>query len=145
MKDSMKPLRLGIFAVIDGQITYNAVVVPVYDEKVFTGAVPDLYILLSTQQESPTGDQNDCELIRDSFIDIEIIRKTGSEVSKDTIDDVSDQLYQLIIPSQGVAGFTVAGFQISNPRMVSALTQNVTLTETESVLRKIVRFAATLI
>lgn len=145
MRDSMKPLRLGIFAVIDGQITYNATPVPVYDEKIYTSESPDLYILLSTQQETPAGDQNDCMFIRDSFIDIEIIRRTGSEVSKDAIDDVSDQLYQLLLPSQGGAGFTVSGFQVSDPRLVTANSQNVTLSQTQSVLRKICKFAVTLI
>lgn len=144
MIDSMKPLRLGIYAVINGQLTYDSADVPVYDEKVFTGSVPALYVLLSTQQENPAGEENDCMFIRDSFIDIEIIRTTRSEVSKDTIDDVSDQIYQLLIPSHQTAGFTVTGFNISNPRLVSAITRELEISATESILRKICKFAVTL-
>lgn len=141
MRDTMKAIRTGIHGIIDGAISYNSAAVPVYDEKVFTGVSPDLYIIFSTQQESPGPDQNDCtEMVRSS-IDIEIIRRTGSEVSKDTIDDVSNDLYGLIVPAHGLAGFTMSGFQIIYAARESAVTQNIITTESESILRKTIRFS----
>lgn len=136
----MKPVRHGIYGIINNQVELNAVTIPVYDEKVFTDQSPPLYILLSTQQETLGPDQNDCSEFIRSSIDIEIIRRSGSEVSKDDIDDVSDQLYELIIPSLGEAGFTLANFRISYAARDSAFSQNISITETESVLRKIIRF-----
>lgn len=144
MTDSMKPLRLGIFAVLDGAITYNSTAVPVYDEKVFTDESPNLYILLSDQQESNAPERSDCtEPIR-STINVEIVRRTGSEVSKDTIDDVSNSIYALLITSPGIAGFTVSGFQVIDVYKESAISRNVQITETQSILRKIINFVTIL-
>lgn len=141
MRDTMKPLRHAINGVVTGQITVGAITLPDYDEKVFTGESPALYIVYSTQQETPGPEENDCSMIVRSSIGIEIIRRSGSEVSKDDIDDASDQLYQILIPSYGTAGFTIPGFNISYAARESAITQNLAITETESILRKIIRFA----
>lgn len=145
MRDSMKQIRLAINTLINGTVMYNGIAIPCYDEKIFTGETPDLYILYSTQQESPGPDQTDCTFNMNSSIDIEIIRRTGSEVSKDAVDDVSNDIMQLVIPSQGTAGFTLSGFQIVNAVRESAITQNLTITETQSILRKITRFVFNLV
>lgn len=145
MRDSMKPVRLAINTLINGVVTYKGNPVKCYDEKVFTGQVPDIYILYSTQQETPGPDQTDCTFNMNSSIDIEIISRTGSEVSKDVLDDVSNDIMQLVVPTQGTAGFTLSGFQIINAARESAITQNITITESQSILRKIVRFVFNLV
>ena len=53
MRDTKKILRHAIFNALDGQITYNSVAVPVVDEKIRNSAPSDLFIVLSTQSESP--------------------------------------------------------------------------------------------
>lgn len=140
MRDSMKPVRQAINTLINGVVTYKSAPVKCYDEKVFTGDMPDIYILYSTQQETPGPDQTDCTFSMRSSIDIEVISRTGSEVSKDVLDDVSNDIMQIIIPTQGTAGFIMSGFQIIDAARESAISQNLTITESQSILRKIIRF-----
>jgi hypothetical protein len=145
MKDTMRILRKAIADCITGNISYGSNVVKVYDEKIFTGEVPTIYILLSTQQESST-EENDCTWITRSSIDIEVIAKSGFEVSKDIIDDVSNSMMELIAPLPGLNGFSQqSGFIISGIVRESALTRNVQISETQSILQKIVKFTATII
>lgn len=136
----MKPIRHGINTLIAGQVTYAAGVVPVYDEKVYTGEIPDIYILLSTQQEADT-ERTDCTWTTRSSIDIEIIARSESEVSKDVIDDVSNDVMELIAGLPGAWNVSnPSGFQIIDCFRESAMTRNVSLTETQSILQKVIRF-----
>lgn len=140
MRDTMKPVRRAIFDVASGLVSYKGNVVAVYDEKVFTGETPNVYILLSTQQETD-DDRTDCTWYTRSSIDVEIIAKSGSEVSKDVIDDISNQFMEMVAGLPGV--FNVAaqsGFQIVDLYRESAITQNLQITQNESILRKITKF-----
>lgn len=134
MKDTKKILRLAVFNALDGQITYNAVAVPVLDEKVRNSAASDLFILLTTQSETAV-DRNSSGFITQSSIDIEIVQKTGTEVSKDAIDDVCEDVLEIIFPAIGTLGITVpAGFQFQEGFRESCTTQLVSVSETQSVL-----------
>lgn len=135
MKDTSKPLRLGVFALLSGHIN-----VPVYDEKkVVTDSTKRLFVVLSTQQETPS-DENDCTWINRSSIDIEIIQKSGSEVSKNDIDDLSNLILQILIPTPYTTPITSGNLQFQNAFIESIISRNVSLSETESVLIKVIRF-----
>jgi hypothetical protein len=144
MRDTMKPLRRAIDAVINGQILFNENVVPTYDEKVNSDRSPSVYILYSTQQETDT-EGNDCTWVTRSSIDIEIIARSQSEVSKDVIDDISNDLTDLVLGLPGASGISIgAGLQLVSIRRESAITRSIELSQTESILRKIVKFVAIL-
>lgn len=140
MRDTMMPLRHAIYAVINAAITYKLSTVPVRDERLFTGEVPDIYILMSTQQETNV-DEQDCTWTTNSSITLETIVKSGSEVSKDVFDKVSNDMMELIIGLPGAIHITMPGFQIITGYRESAITQNIVIAETgQSVLRKLTTF-----
>ncbi len=141
MRDTKKPLRLAVFNCLNG----NTGGVPVSDEKRLVSNTANLFIILSTQQETPV-EENDCTWINRSAIDIEIYQKTGSEVSKDTIDDTSNIILTLLMPTRQVMGITEpSGLQFANPFCESNITRNLSLSDTESVLVGVVRFVVTII
>jgi hypothetical protein len=133
MKDTKKILRTAIFNALGG-LTYSGSSVPVYDEKQKTGQTNNLYVLLGTQQETDV-ESNDSTWITKSSIDIEIVHKTGSEVSKDVIDTTYENMMEILIPTPQTVGLTIpAGFQFLNATRDMSLTQSVEITATESVL-----------
>ena len=145
MRGTMKILRHAVRDKLNGNVSYDSMQVPIYDEKQFVSDSANIFILLGTQQETPTED-NDCTFITLSSIDIEVISKTANEVSKDMIDDVSDIIQNLILPTRQALGLSEpSGYQLQNPVFASSLTQNLTITETQSILRKILKFTVSII
>jgi hypothetical protein len=145
VKDTKKILRSAIYTALSGNITYNAVNVPVVDERLRSTQTANNFIVLSTQQETDV-ENNDCAFITDSYIDIEIVNKTMSEVSKDVNDDIYEDVMEILIPTPYDAGFSLpAGFQLSKAVRQSSITQNISLSPTESVLVTIVKLVFTII
>ena len=139
MKDTKKILRHAVFNALDGQITYNSVAVPVVDEKIRNSAPSDLFIVLSTQTETPV-ERNSSSYNTVSSIDIDIVQKTGTEVSKDAIDDVCEDMLEIIFPAISSIGLTVpSGFQFQEGYRESCSTSLVVISETQSILVSRVR------
>ncbi len=142
MRDLSKPFRLAVFSVLNG----NTGGIPIYDEKRLVSATDNTFILLSTQQQTQQQTQeevNDCTWVSRLSIDIEVYNKTGSEVSKDTIDDVSNTILGLLLPTVGVSPISSGGIQFTYAFAESIISRNIGITETESVLQKVIRFVAT--
>lgn len=139
MKDTKKILRHAVFNALDGQITYNSVAVPVVDEKIRNSAPSDLFIVLSTQTETAI-ERNSSAFMTNSSIDIDIVQKTGTEVSKDAIDDVCEDMLEIIFPAISSIGLTVpSGFQFQEWYRESCSTSLVVISETQSILVSRVR------
>lgn len=142
MKSTMKPLRKAVYTCINGNVSYSGGVVPIYDEKVYTGSQPDVYILLSTQREQDVTEQ-DCTFTHKSSIDLLIIAKSGSEVSKDVVDDIGDRILELVLNLPGSHNLSAqTGFNILEVKMESAVSGNVQVSPTQSELQKIVSLTA---
>lgn len=145
MKDTMKPFRRAVYDCLNGQITYKGSIVKVMDEKVFTGQIPSVYILLSTQREQDVTEQ-DCGWQTRSSIDVIIITKTESEVSKDAVDNISNTMLQLVLNLPGDDNLAVqAGFQILEVKRESAGSGQVQISPTQSELQKITTLTAHII
>ena len=141
MKDTQKPLRQAVFNLLDGQLTYDSAAVNVYDEM---NDGDDIYVLLSTQQE--TFDETSDTFITRSSISIEVVAKTGTWVSKDIIDDISDQIYDLLRPTTSTTGLAnPSGFLIQNVQRENAITQTLQISATESILRKLITIVVTIV
>lgn len=140
----MKPLRHALFTCVNGNITYAGNVVKLYDGRVFTGDTPNVYMYFSTQQEQDATDQ-DCAWQTKSRIDVVIVAKSGSEVSKDIIDDISQRFYDLVLTLPGSDLLAVQnGFQILEVKIESAASGNVQISPTQSELQKIVSLTASI-
>lgn len=144
MKDTCKILRTAIFNALTGAITQNSVTVPVYDETVGAASTSDLYIILSTQSES-SQDTSEA-FITQSSIDIEIIDRRGFSASKDDLDDVYQSMMEILIPTTTTIGITVPGtHQFLNAVRDSSNTQAVSISETQTILRRTTRLVFTII
>lgn len=139
MRDTSKQIRLAVFTALTGNIGY-----PVYDEKRLVSATDDIFVVLGTQQEVPTND-TDCTWINRSAIDIEIQQRTGSEVSKDTIDDISNAILTILIPVPFVTNIMSVNLQFQLANVDSIISRNVSISDTESVLVKVIRFVVTIV
>ena len=137
MRDISKPYRLAVFTALSGNVT-----VPVYDEKRLISATDTTFVLLSTQQQTPQ-EENDCTWISRASIDIEVTQKTGSEVSKDDIDDISNLICGILITAPFYTTLTSTNLQFQNAFIESIISRNLSISETESVLIKIIRFVCT--
>lgn len=142
MRDTCKPYRVAIYNLLNGNLgTFQGSTIKLFDEKKKVGETGSLYVVLSTQSETPT-DLNDCAFIVNSVIDIEIIRKSGFEVTKNDIDEVANTIYGLILPDVQTSGLTTpSGFQFDIPVRTRSLTRNLSITDAESVLTKIITFS----
>jgi hypothetical protein len=146
MKDTKKILRLALFNALNGNVTYNNNPVVMYEEKLPSGVSPDMFILLSNQQETSSDDNDSC-FITKSSIDIEIVHKTGSDLSKDDIDDVYEQLMEILIPKPFTLGGWVIvqeGFIFHNPYRESCITNTVVISETETVITERLKIVFTI-
>jgi len=140
LRDTSKQVRLAVFALLSGNVTGF----PVFDEKRLVSSTAVKYILLSTQQETPDV-ENDCTWINRSSIDIEVVQRTGSEVSKDEIDDAANTVLGLLIPTPLVTPMASVNLQFQNATIESILSRNLSITETESLVTKVIRFVVTVV
>lgn len=140
MRDTQKPLRTAIYNVLNGNVTYDGeTVFKLYDEKKKVGQTERIYGLFGTQQT--TRDRTSEYWITDERIDIEIVHSTEFEVSKDMIDDISDQLYLLLMPGPiNSALADPTSMLIQHFELEQALTRAVEISPTQSEVSKIITF-----
>lgn len=141
MKETKKIIRQAIYDAINGNITIGSTTIPVSDEK---NDNDNLYILLSSQQE--VDDNTSDTFITSSTIDIEVVQQTGYSVSKDDIDDITEQILEIIIPTPMTNGLTApTGIQIMNVRRESSRSLAMEISATETIIRNITTISATII
>ena len=144
MRNTKKILRIAIYQTLNGNVNYNSANVPVYDEKVPSNVSADIYILLSTQQEVENNDDSSFTTL--SSIDVEVCQRTGSEVSKDSIDDIEELVTNILQPTPITDGLADPSLiQILNFKRVRSLSRALELSPTESILRNIITFQADVI
>jgi len=142
MRDTHYLIRRAFYAVLQGQVTYAGQIVNFYDEKKKASSSDNVYAIFSTQQSSRSQDSNDSTWITDERIDIEITQKQGFEVTKDFIDDVSNQMYQLLMPTRGQDALPVQNeMQFRNVELETALTRSVQISPTETIISKVITFS----
>lgn len=141
----MNILLRAVFNKLSGNITYASQSVPVYDEKKSVSSSVDLYILLGRQTESDDI-QDDDTFATTSTIEIEIWYKTSFETSKEAVHSVSNQILQLLIPTPYTSGLGVQDhFQILNLRRTSAITQGFQISDTQTILAKIITISSQIV
>lgn len=146
MKDTQYPLRLAVNSVLAGNIIIEGQTINLYDEKKKAGDSDNLYIIFGTQQSTKASRQFDQSWFTDEKIDLEIFHKTGFEVTKDLIDEVSNRVYELLMPTRAADALPVQdNMQIQNFQLEQALTRAVQISPTETVVSKIMTFSCQVI
>ncbi len=140
MKDIDKILRKAVFDALDGNIS-----VPVFDEVKKIGNTQTLFVILGGQRtkRDPTADGL---WARRCTIEVIITQKTGSSVSKDDIDDVSNEILEILFPDYDTFGVSSpSGFQFANEDFETGTTNRLQLTPTESVIAKVLLISVNII
>lgn len=98
-----KAIRNGFYDTLKDQLTYDSNPVHIYDSAT-SGEVAgeNIYVLLTSQ--SSVNDGNYRQFRWNSVQAIEIVSKQISSVSKDIVDDISEQIEQLLIYASGQTG-----------------------------------------
>lgn len=134
-----KAIRLKIYELLNGNVSYESSPVPVHDA-VLQDDENNSYILLTLQRASNKSnfhqDTWDCEQ------DIEIYSKQMQSVSKDVVDDIAEQVETLIYQSLR-SGVNYNGWQINNVMLSTTENNAFMLSETKSIVSKFMTFRLT--
>lgn len=145
MRDTQYPLRRAIYLTLGSNVLYNGSPVKFYDEKKRVGNSDAIYGIFSTQQTS-ISQPIDESWVTDELITIELLHKTGFEVTKDIIDDVSNQIYQILMPSRMNDSLPDPNLmKIELFELDSAITRSVEVSDTETIISKIITFSCKMI
>jgi hypothetical protein len=145
MRDAQYPLRLAIFGVLNGILTYNGQPVKLYDEKKKVGQNDNVYVLMGTQLSTPIDDNDSC-WITDETIDLEFLHRTEFEVTKDFIDGMTNQACGLLMPDKLTAALpNPTLMQIQYFDLRRAVTRSVEISPTETIIAKIITFGCKVI
>lgn len=110
MKDTGYPLRKAFYELLDGNLLYNSIDVPVYDDVLMESA--DLYVILSSQTKSPSD--NFCTFVSNCTITLDIVHKSQFTFTKDAVDSIHNQIGQLLSTGPGRNSLPFqSGFQFS--------------------------------
>lgn len=141
MNDPHIAFRMAVFQAINGQlIDLASAAVTVYDEKVEDGN-NNTYVILSTQTGTMRGTFSG--FLHDSTLLIQIITKQQEAVSKDVLDNISQQITNILMPDPVHNGLVQQpGFLINCLYCESVNYGDVKLSNTKSEIKKLLRFKA---
>lgn len=139
MKDTHKPLRKAYYQLLKDVLVYDNTTIPVCDEKQKQGQDNSTCVILSTVSSNPTNTFNGFS--REATIVLDIVCKTPSAVSKDIVDSIAEQILELVIPTPATNGLPAQnGFQILNVVLDNDRYLNFSVSDTQSVMRRLLTF-----
>lgn len=133
MRDTGLPLRTAYYSALNGNITINGRVVPVYDGAPSNAVYP--YILLSTQDSSEGIGCRNATATEDTILIDIVTGFQGNSGGKKQGDQIADQVLQIVHPDLELSG----DFQ----NLGTTLESSTTLTElsgSDKIFRKLLRF-----
>lgn len=145
MRDTTEILSNAVYQALNGNVSYEGNNVPVFDEKKKVGNRDNIYILFSTQQEMPPDDVQGYFMV-DSFLDIEVVHKTQSEVTKTILSRVANSVLEILFPEPNTISITApSGVQIPLFEYAGSITRAFEISPTESIVRKFIKVKAKII
>lgn len=133
MKNPFKYLIPAYYAALNGQVTVNGTVLPVYDGMVAPNGAAS-YILIGERTSNQLGAK--CGFLTECFVLIDIVIKSNGYGFKQA-DDAANQVLAIInsddnpIPTSGIQVVTTSVQSINNLS---------SLNSTEQVFRQLIRF-----
>lgn len=108
-----KALRVGYFNALDGNVTFNSNVVPVFDAFAIPEGVSYPYILLSSQT-STQGNLKRCKRYNASIL-IDIVTGSSDPIGRSDAEDIAEQIEDIINPdSFEDLNININGYDIGN-------------------------------
>lgn len=138
MRDWTKPLRKAYYDALAGNVSIEAAIVPVWQDKVPEDQPATCYIVIGETQGS--DDSTFSTWDSDAFINVEVIAHFQSETG-DYVDDMTDQVKSLLLPTRTTIGITEpSGFHIKKMVVDGENDIPVLQTATGYLKRKIIRY-----
>ena len=138
MIDVQAKIREAYYTALNGQLTYDASPVPVVDDKLEDDQNDTLYVVMSTQtavDDSPFG-----KFDHETTMLLDIVYCPQDTVSKDVVDNVAQQIFNIILPTPETHGLTATGVQITNVTVENDSYLSFVLSNSRSVMRRLIRF-----
>lgn len=108
-----KAIRTGYFNALDGNVTFNSNVVPVFDAFAIPEGVSYPYILLSSQT-STQGNLKRCKRYNASIL-IDIVTGSSDPIGRSDAEDIAEQIEDIINPdSFEDLNININGYDIGN-------------------------------
>lgn len=138
MKSPETILRDAVFTALDGQVSYNSVVVPVYSGKADPG--DNLYIVM--EETSSFEGSNKQGFGNEVTMTLEIVHFQDRATTYKATDSVYNDMMQILLPSVNTPGFTLAaGWQAVKVRVD---TSDFLEQAEQTIVRRIIRLKATI-
>lgn len=137
-----KAIRHKIYDVLNtGNISYDDGTIDVWDEKA-EDTTNNIYILLKRQ--TAQAPQTFCQNQWDVTIEVWVVNKQPDTISKDTTDDIVEQIEDLLSSAMS-GGVEYEGWQILNFNMDSLATDDYFLSDTKTEMQVTLIFNARMI
>jgi len=109
MKDCSNSIRTQYLSILNDNISYNGVNVPVYGNDTFQ-TVPDNYVIIGDITEN--ADNNNQQFISGAEVVIDIFSEQYMTRDNSIVDDIANQILTLLIPTSGIKDIGDTDFQI---------------------------------
>lgn len=96
MIDVKQALRTAYYNLLNGQLSYQAVAVPIGDEMTPFGEDVSLYVIIASQDGSDESTFQSWGSLE--HINLDIVSKSGARNSKEPVDQVAGQIFALLFP-----------------------------------------------
>lgn len=111
-KDPEIIFRKAAYNALNGNVTFNGNVVPVYDEFAADNA-PNLFIVLGNQYADDR--RNYAKFVTGSVIVVDIVHHQNRGMTKDVVDTVSNSVKAILMPGIATFGLSLdAGWSVNN-------------------------------
>lgn len=138
MKDIDGVIRTAIYSALNGNLSYNSINVPIFDEAP-TQAQTAPYLILSTQTDTNTS--NNARNVHEGDILLDIVTIQSAFVNKEIAETISNQIQAIIQPTVTGNGLTLAGsYTLTYIRRESSNYLPMLQSDTAKILRKIIRY-----
>lgn len=120
-QDVGQPLRAAYFSVLNGQLTYEASVIPIVDEKLDVDITEhDIYVLMLDQIEDDTN-ANKSNWATEVLLRMQVVNQRKSTNTKEVVEDISNQILTILFPTRTTTSLSLtAPLSLTYAKKVSA-------------------------
>jgi hypothetical protein len=139
VNDPDKAIRTAYKNALDGNLTFNSLPVPVVDEKLHADDRNDVYVMFSTQNanDKPNKTYHATEV----NLAVLVVNRRESTVQKSVIDNISDQILQIVLPTLNTHGLTIGSpFKITFVKRDNSNTEGAKLEDGTFIIAKQINF-----
>jgi len=140
MRDPNKIFRDAVMQALNGNLTYDGSDVKVFNEQAEPGN-NNTYVIVSSQ--SSAQEPNFSGFGHQGMLLMDIITKQAHLVTKDIVDNVSEQITTILFPSVQANGLAPqSGFQINCLAVESMNYMPMRISNTKTIIKKLIRLTA---